>query len=630
MSKKWNFIKAEDIYIYPSANADDGGDVNSEFNVSDLTSHLTQKNFVVREVKDVVDAFTYLRNINPITYTLTGTPFYIDRFTVIVNGNETSNYIYDSDTNTIIIQETPNIGSIVYIKYKGRTNPINVVKTGTKFGITSGMIVLDGKHITFNGTNIASQIEINTSYISNLSSFIRSFNTIYPLWYDTLTGKKKTFPKGKEPKTPVPLLHIVFKLLKNTTGNVRGDLLELNSETLTQVLNCKGVAWSILTDQEVAALTVPYLDIATIMIKYNTPSSATSVEVSEVINLPNKYSYIDINSIYENETPLGTYLDERFDIANKTFDKITYYKTVRDTVLQEDVQMKVKEITFDNNGNAFIKAFDAIEPYSYNEDGTVVVTQKTGYDESYSIERIQKRTHVASANNTQELSPEEILDSDLAPTIDNRDLGDGTIECAFTTGTSTLTENGHSRLLARADHNHDSRYIRTEDGYSDNTKTQKIGTNLTVSGNINASRVYNAVWNDSAELYKKEYPYEQYDEGTVICKVPGKNTYDFSSFENRKLVVGVVTNSYGHLLGGDKNLSLEENLQKYMPISLSGRVPVKVTKGVEISEGDLLVVSSVKGIATVVSCPERGTIIGKALESSDGSKDKVLMQVMLN
>jgi hypothetical protein len=136
--------------------------------------------------------------------------------------------------------------------------------------------------------------------------------------------------------------------------------------------------------------------------------------------------------------------------------------------------------------------------------------------------------------------------------------------------------------------------------------------------------------NDYAELYKKEYPYEQYDEGTVICKVPGKNTYDISNFDNRKLVVGVVTNSYGHLLGGDKDLSLEENLQKYLPIALSGRVYVNITNGIEISEGDLLTVSTVKGAATVVAFPEHGTIIGKALESSDGSKDKILMQVMLN
>ena len=140
------------------------------------------------------------------------------------------------------------------------------------------------------------------------------------------------------------------------------------------------------------------------------------------------------------------------------------------------------------------------------------------------------------------------------------------------------------------------------------------------------------IMNDYAELYKKDNPNEVVEPGTVIAKVRGKDTYAPVTDDTRRLVVGVVSDSYGHLLGGDEGQTEEENLKNYYPVALAGRVYVKVVEDSLIEEGDLVFASAVRGLAS--SCnkyskPCQGTVIGKALESNDGTKDKILIQVML-
>ena len=158
-----------------------------------------------------------------------------------------------------------------------------------------------------------------------------------------------------------------------------------------------------------------------------------------------------------------------------------------------------------------------------------------------------------------------------------------------------------------------------------------IRNNIVADGTVTASKVYNAVWNDYAEYFLKNNSEIDYEPGTVICKVKGEDKYAASTFSTRKLVVGVCSDSYGHILGGENLMNMEDNKKKYIPVALSGRVRVKVVPNKSISEGDLLYVSKEEGLAT--NEPpfenEHGSIIGKALEDSDGLKEKVLMMVML-
>lgn len=630
MAKKWNFMKANGVYVYPSANADDGGDVNSEVNVSGISQHLIQKNFIID------------------------------------NG-------------------------------KSKPRPLEVqVDKNSNFNVYHGSCILDGYYINLTSKTdvyvIKSQ-EISTAYLNNSAEFFigtepdgsDGFNSIYDKYYTVENGKvvpKIHVKKGASiPK--LPKLHLVIKLVKDITGNLRGDLLERKT-TGSNILLCRACAWSILTSKELAKLDVPYIEIAQfIPNKITNPKYTGKITIKEVINPDDRSSYIDIDSIFdENGNTLSQIIENRIKEGMDALPTITHYSYDEDDTNHTGPRIKDLVITV-KNGVPEIIRYHKKNPAEYDENGDYVVEpdNNNNYDSSYSIDDIQQRTHVASYADENHTDINE-----LANIIDALDSGFGGYKLDNVNGwSSDHTYNGKSRLLAHADHTHDERYLNTGT-YSadpDQEKTQTVNTNvdfvkkvtshefqngnlsvnsdgdidngvlktdrskngkntitpeecaaqvsgsMNVSGYISATRVYNAVWNDYAELMKKDNENDILDEGTVICKVPGKDAYSASDFQRKRLVVGVVTERYGHLLGGDSELSLEDNLQKYVPVSLAGRVPVKVVPNVPIEEGDLLTVSIVKGRATSDPYPEQGTVIGKALESTDGTKDKILMQIAL-
>lgn len=148
---------------------------------------------------------------------------------------------------------------------------------------------------------------------------------------------------------------------------------------------------------------------------------------------------------------------------------------------------------------------------------------------------------------------------------------------------------------------------------------------IVASGTITGSKVYNAVWNDYADAVPKSEG-TKVDPGDIICKSPSSNKYELSTYKNRKLVVGVCSDTYGHLLGGDKGKTLEETLKTHIPIAVAGNVRVKVVG--KVKAGDLIVASKINGVGKVGKWFTKGRVVGKALESKS-SKDlgKVLIQV---
>lgn len=160
---------------------------------------------------------------------------------------------------------------------------------------------------------------------------------------------------------------------------------------------------------------------------------------------------------------------------------------------------------------------------------------------------------------------------------------------------------------------------------TDNNSTLNVSCNLDVSGDVTANRVFSAVYNDYAELYEKSNDTDSVEPGDVISLLPD-GRYGRCTERNSNLVVGVCSDSYGHLLGGEAELSAEENLKKYIPIGISGRVKVKcVTE--DVIPGDLLVSSEYAGYAMVNNFPAVGTVIGKAL--STNKNGLVTIQIML-
>lgn len=146
---------------------------------------------------------------------------------------------------------------------------------------------------------------------------------------------------------------------------------------------------------------------------------------------------------------------------------------------------------------------------------------------------------------------------------------------------------------------------------------------LFYNGYFYANRVYNAVYNDYAEYFEKGNTIVEPGD-VVICDDDNNKSYIKSSEAYSRLVVGVCSDTYGHLLGGEGKASDEDN---YIPIGLSGRVNVKVTG--DVKKGDLLVTSDIPGVAQASTQYIPGTVIGKALENHCGNSiDRISMLIM--
>ena len=144
-----------------------------------------------------------------------------------------------------------------------------------------------------------------------------------------------------------------------------------------------------------------------------------------------------------------------------------------------------------------------------------------------------------------------------------------------------------------------------------------VGTTITAD-TITANKVYGAIWNDYAEWFEKENVDDIFDFGD-ICSWNENGVVLSSPFDVR--VIGVVSNTYGHILGGFPLADMEENSKHFVPIGLTGRVNVKV-KGV-VKVGDLII-SAGNGIGKVDNNASIQQVVGKALESSNDESVKLI------
>ena len=159
-------------------------------------------------------------------------------------------------------------------------------------------------------------------------------------------------------------------------------------------------------------------------------------------------------------------------------------------------------------------------------------------------------------------------------------------------------------------------------GYGENTYTYPDNLRsdlacLPITGSLKPNRVYNAVYNDFAELFPCDVEKVKCVPGDVLMLdiSSDKETY-IKSIENAKCVAGVVSDTYGYLMGGDDTLPPEEQAKRFIPIGLAGRVNVNVIGHVQ--KGDKLVATD-DGCARVYrqGIDDVSDIIGYLLESDD-------------
>lgn len=119
------------------------------------------------------------------------------------------------------------------------------------------------------------------------------------------------------------------------------------------------------------------------------------------------------------------------------------------------------------------------------------------------------------------------------------------------------------------------------------------------NGYCHAIRMYNAVYNDYAEFFPRG---EDTEPGDIIAlDINSTEEKYIKATSNSKKIVGVHSNEYGHLIGGEKQPEgqdfIEYNLKKYIPVGLVGRCKIKVIG--KVNKGDEIVPSDIPGVGKV-------------------------------
>lgn len=151
--------------------------------------------------------------------------------------------------------------------------------------------------------------------------------------------------------------------------------------------------------------------------------------------------------------------------------------------------------------------------------------------------------------------------------------------------------------------------------------------NQIIEGELTATKVYNAVWNDYAELFERG---EETEAGDIIALDTLSPTEQYIKADSSsKRVIGVHSDTYGHLIGGEQLENFEDNFKKFIPIGLAGRVNVKVKGKVEL--GDYIVPSDEKGIGRAYNkdTDDRDLIIGYLVEA-DEHEDVRRLKMFIN
>ena len=155
----------------------------------------------------------------------------------------------------------------------------------------------------------------------------------------------------------------------------------------------------------------------------------------------------------------------------------------------------------------------------------------------------------------------------------------------------------------------DTLYFRT---YIDDNRFDTL-RKVWVEGN----KVTSAVWNDYAELFERGSKTEPGDL-IALDVTADKEQYTLATKSNNR-VVGVHTDEYGFLIGGEQQPEtqdyLQYNLPRFIPVGLAGRCHVKL-KGT-CKRGDYLVPSDMPGVAEVYNenIDNALTIFGIACEN---------------
>lgn len=426
--------------------------------------------------------------------------------------------------------------------------------------------------------------------------------------------------------------YIVIQLVRGEDGNLLGD----NSAVLQDTQIYQGVDFNVMSDEDYAEA-----DQKDILVLGEIRDGALIISETSSLRIDGSTVSVDKHFPETGKTSLANYLSQMRDKF------VPRYGTSSIRILTESEGEYTlgadDKLQFDPDNGAFI-ALDGDNTAAYRYDKIVIRTQN---NDTITL-GCQNGALVLSYNNTTITLDENITATASRLTMQLVGaqflIKDGeTTVFSFDVDThlcNTFSQNISTDKAVKADSviANDvkvlnsiqfSKSVSLVDG---SYTTEDMETSLTVetdedenetlvcSTDFSAARVFNAVYNDYAEFYEKE---EEIEVGDVVEINSETGKCRRAQEQCSRTVVGVCSNTYGHILGGDQ-MSIAQNLMRYVPIGLAGRVRVKVVGAVFPGE---LLCSAGSGLAMAALNPEKGTIIGKALE--ENKTGTVLMQIML-
>lgn len=154
--------------------------------------------------------------------------------------------------------------------------------------------------------------------------------------------------------------------------------------------------------------------------------------------------------------------------------------------------------------------------------------------------------------------------------------------------------------------------------------------NSTFPGSLTAAKVYNAIFNDYAEFFERGD--ENVEPGDIVAleEEDGETERYVRAKKDSKVIVGVCTDEFAHIIGGEEiegEDPIEGNMKKFIPVSLMGRVHVKVTGPVE--PGDNIVISDTEpGVGMAAPQNTSKMIVGTALTKNKNGKVRIMVSRM--
>lgn len=150
---------------------------------------------------------------------------------------------------------------------------------------------------------------------------------------------------------------------------------------------------------------------------------------------------------------------------------------------------------------------------------------------------------------------------------------------------------------------------------------------MTASEDIHAKRVFEAVYNDYAELMPRG---EDTEPGDIIALDTNSQQEKYAKATNlSSRIAGIHSDEYGMLIGGeqvnDGEDFLEKNLPLFIPVSLAGRVHTKVIG--PVNTGDCIVLSHIPGVGRAAKPCEYVDpckVVGYAVEGDDLTEQRRL------